>query len=90
MGEGYHRIGIINVHDTSSNGDRPISQCHKPMSKEKNVTGLSGRHVKNAIIFHLKVKGQHRIGIMNVCNTLSQGATTICQIHGKPMSEQNK
>ena len=30
--------------------------------------------------FDLEVKGQHRIGIMNVCDTLSYGDTPMCQI----------
>ena len=42
--------------------------------------------------FTLRSKGQHRIGIMNIhiFNALSHGATPMCIIHGKPMSEQKK
>ena len=48
-----------------------IDQCVeyiKSMSKQKDVTGRTRRHLKNP-----RSKGQHRIGIMNVRDTSNHG-----------------
>ena len=73
--KGQHRIGNMNVHVTSSHGERLMCHNGKPMSNQKIVMGQTQKHK-----FDLQVKVQGRIWIMNVQNTLSYGDTPMCQI----------
>ena len=60
--------------------------CHKPYNLTLMVcqwlTELQVGHedMTKAYKFDLEVKGQHRIGIMNVRDTSSYGDTLMCQI----------
>ena len=48
----------------------------KPMSNKKIVKARTQKHVQNPVNFNLEVKGQRRIGIMNVRDTSFH-----CDIH---------
>ena len=52
-----------------------VSKCQSP----KNY-GPDTKTCQKAYKFDLKVKGQHRMGIMNVHDTLSYSETPMCQI----------
>ena len=60
-----------------------IDPCDKygmPVSKLTEVTGHGHKDMIKAYKFDLEVKGQHRIGILNIHNTSSYGDTPMCQI----------
>ena len=59
------------------------------MSNQKIVIGRTRKDVKNPVNFNLEVKGQRRIGIMNVRDTSSHCDTPMCQ-NGQLMSNQKK
>ena len=58
----------------------PCAKYGMPMSQLTEITGPGHKDMKKAYKFYLQVKGQHRIGIMNVHNTLSYGDTSMFQI----------
>ena len=78
--KGQCRVRIMNVRDTSSHGDRPMCQIWYDNVKQTEVTGRTGRHGNKTYEGDLKVKGQRRIGVMNVRDTLSHSDTSMSQI----------
>ena len=48
-----------------------------PMSEQTEVTGRTRRHEKK---IDLRIKGQYRIGIMNLIKTSSHSDRPMCQI----------
>ena len=85
LGQGQHHIGIMNVCDTSSHGDRPtvyvpnmVCQCQ---SKQKlHLYGLVTKTCQKLINLTLKSKVNVCIGIMNGGHTSSHGNRPMCQI----------
>ena len=79
--KGQRRIGIMNVCDTSFFlVIGPCALYGKPMSKKTEVTGHKRRHAKHPVKFYFEVKGQRRIGIVNVRKIPSRGNRSMCQI----------
>ena len=74
------QIGITNVCDTSSDSDRRVWQIWQANVKPKTSFELNTKTCQNPNKFDHEVKGQRRIGIMNVRDTSSHDDTPMCQI----------
>ena len=78
--KGQYQIGITNVWDTSSHSDRRVWQIWQANIKPKTSFELDTKTCQNPFKFAHEVKGQRRIGIMNVPDTSSHDDTPMCQI----------
>ena len=63
----------------------PCAKYNMPMPKLTEIT-VGHEDMTKAFKFDLEVKGQHRIGIMNVRNKSSYGDTPMCQIVSQSQS----
>ena len=70
----------MNVLDKFSHGDRPMCQKWYVNVKANRSLKVGHEDITKTYKFNLEVKGQHRIGVMNVRNTSSYEDTSMCQI----------
>ena len=88
--KGQNRIVIMNVRDTLSHGGTPMCQIYLANIKANKGYGPDTKTCQNIYIYHLEVKGQRRIGIMNERDTSSNDDTPMWQICYKPVLNHNK
>ena len=73
MVKSQRRIGVTNVRNISSDGDRPLWQILYANVKANRSYGTDTKSCQKPYKFDLDVKRQCRIGIMNVRDTSSHG-----------------